>query len=107
MFLVGEEKSADLYCRSQGSGSYSTAKVSGRISHVDPNLEARETIPAGTLVVRIDAEDYAHSLRQTREDLKASGSSLKELGAEEASVRRSLELAESGSGLTSRILTAG
>ena len=44
-------------------------------------------------MVRIDAEDYARSLQQTREDLKASRSSLAELEAEESSARRSLELA--------------
>lgn len=71
----------------------SMAEVSGRISYVHPNLKSGETIPAGTLVVRIDAEDYARSLQQTREDLKASRSSLAELEAEERSTRRSLELA--------------
>ncbi len=71
----------------------STAEVSGRISYVHPNLKPGDTIPAGTLVVRIDAEDYARSLQQTREDLKASRSALEELEAEEKSTRRSLELA--------------
>jgi multidrug efflux pump subunit AcrA (membrane-fusion protein) len=37
----------------------SMAEVSGKISYVHPNLKYGETIPAGTLVVRIDAEDYA------------------------------------------------
>ena len=72
----------------------SMAEVSGKISYVHPNLKAGETIPAGTLVVRIDAEDYALSLKQTQEDLKASRSSLNELEAEEKSTRRSLELAQ-------------
>ncbi len=70
------------------------AEVSGRISYVHPNLKAGETIPAGTLVVRIDAEDYALSLKQTQEDLKASQSSLRELEEEEKSTRRSLQLAQ-------------
>ncbi|MDH3859550.1 MAG: HlyD family secretion protein [Gammaproteobacteria bacterium] len=72
----------------------SMAEVSGKISYVHPNLKAGETIPAGTLVVRIDAEDYALSLKQTQEDLKASRSSLRELEAEQKSTQRSLELAQ-------------
>ncbi|MCP4878419.1 MAG: HlyD family secretion protein [Gammaproteobacteria bacterium] len=70
------------------------AEVSGKISYVHPNLKAGETIPAGTLVVRIDAEDYALTLKQTREDLKSSKSSLQELEEEEKSTRRSLKLAQ-------------
>jgi multidrug efflux pump subunit AcrA (membrane-fusion protein) len=60
---------------------HSMAELSGKISYVHPNLKSGETIPAGTLVVRIEAEDYALSLKQTEEDLKASA-------------RRSLELAQ-------------
>jgi multidrug efflux pump subunit AcrA (membrane-fusion protein) len=71
----------------------SMAEVSGKISFVHPNLKSGETIPAGTLVVSIEAEDYALSLQQTREDLKASRSALAELEAEEKSTRRSLDLA--------------
>ena len=72
----------------------SMAEVSGKISYVHPNLKSGETIPTGTLVVRIDAEDYALSLKQTQEDLKASQSSLRELEEEEKSTRRSLQLAQ-------------
>ncbi|MCP4387055.1 MAG: HlyD family secretion protein, partial [Gammaproteobacteria bacterium] len=72
----------------------SMAEVSGKISYVHPNLKSGETVPAGTLVVRIDAEDYARSLKQTQQDLKASQSSLNELEAEESSTRRSLELSQ-------------
>lgn len=71
----------------------STAEVSGKVAYVHPNLKAGETIPAGTVVVRIEAEDYALSLQQTREDLKGSRSALQELESEEKSTRRSLELA--------------
>ena len=72
----------------------SAAEVSGEISYLHPNLKAGETIPAGTLVVRIDAEDYQLSLRQTQEDLKASRSSLRELETERKSTLRSLELSQ-------------
>jgi len=71
----------------------SMAEVSGKISYVHPNLKSGETIPAGTLVVSIEAEDYALSLQQTREDLKGSRSALAELEAESRSTRRSLDLA--------------
>ena len=72
----------------------SAAELSGEISYLHPNLKAGETIPAGTLVVRIDAEDYQLSLKQTQEDLKASRSSMRELDEEEKSTRRSLQLAQ-------------
>jgi len=72
----------------------SMAEVSGEISYLHPNLKAGETIPSGTLVVRIDAEDYELSLRQTQEDLKASRSSLRELETERKSTLRSLQLAQ-------------
>lgn len=69
------------------------AEVSGKISYVHPNLKSGETLPAGTLMVRIEAQDYALSLKQTREDLTTSRSLLIELEEEERSTRRSLDLA--------------
>ena len=71
----------------------STAEVSGKVGYVHPNLKAGETIPAGTVVVRIEAEAYALSLQQTRDDLKGSRSALQELESEKKSTQRSLELA--------------
>jgi len=70
------------------------AEVSGKISYLHPSLKSGETIPAGTLVVRIDAKDYAVSLKQTQADLRASRSALKELAVSEKSTKRSLVLAE-------------
>lgn len=72
----------------------SVAELSGEISYLHPNLKAGETIPQGTLVVRIEAEDYEVSLKQTQEDLKASRSSLRELEEEQRSTQRSLQLAQ-------------
>jgi len=69
------------------------AEVSGKISYVHPNLKSGETVSAGTLMVRIEAQDYALSLKQTREDLTTSRSLLIELEEEERSTRRSLDLA--------------
>lgn len=72
----------------------SMAEVSGKISYLHPNLKAGDTIPAGTLVVRIDAKDYAVGLKQTEADLNASRSSLKELNEDEKTTKRSLTLAK-------------
>ena len=72
----------------------SMAELSGEISYLHPNLKAGETIPKGTLVVRIEADDYELSLKQTQEDLKASRSSLRELEVEQKSTLRSLQLAQ-------------
>jgi multidrug efflux pump subunit AcrA (membrane-fusion protein) len=71
-----------------------TAEVSGKISYVHPNLKAGETIPADTVVVRIDPKDYDVTLKQTQADLLASRASLKELEVEEKSTQRALKLAE-------------
>ena len=71
-----------------------TAEVSGKISYVHPNLKAGETIPADTIVVRIDTKDYDVTLKQTQADLLASRASLKELEVEEKSTQRALKLAE-------------
>jgi multidrug efflux pump subunit AcrA (membrane-fusion protein) len=72
----------------------SVAELSGEISYLHPNLKAGETIQAGTLVVRIEAEDYELLLMQTQEDLKARRSALRELDEEEKSTQRSLELVQ-------------
>lgn len=71
----------------------SIAEVSGKISFIHPNLKAGETIPAGTLVAKIDAKDYAVSLKQTEADLNASRSALKELLEDQKTTVRSLSLA--------------
>ena len=71
-----------------------TAEVSGKISYIHPDLKAGETIPADTVVVRIDTKDYDVSLKQTEADLLASRASLKELEVEEKSTQRALKLAQ-------------
>ncbi len=73
---------------------HSIAQLSGTISYIHPKLKSGETIEAGTSVVRIDADDYALSLRQTEADLQYSRSSLNELNEEEKTTQRSLELAK-------------
>ena len=71
-----------------------TAEVSGKISYIHPDLKAGETIPADTVVVRIDTKDYDVSLKQTEADLLASRAALKELEVEEKSTQRALKLAQ-------------
>ncbi|MCP3690342.1 MAG: HlyD family secretion protein [Gammaproteobacteria bacterium] len=73
---------------------HSIAQLSGTISYVHHKLKSGETIEAGTTVVRIDAEDYTLTLKQTEADLQYSRSSLNELNEEEKTTQRSLVLAK-------------
>lgn len=72
----------------------SMAEVSGKISFIHAHLKSGETIPAGTLVVKIDAQDYAVGLKQSQADLAATRSSLKELEEDQKTTLRSLSLAQ-------------
>lgn len=72
----------------------SKAEVGGTISYVHPDLKRGNSIAAGTVVVRIDPEDYEVTLKQTQADLSASRSSLAQLQEEQKTTRRSLELAK-------------
>ena len=69
------------------------AEVRGKISYLHPDLKRGNSIAAGTVVVRIDSEDYKVSLKQTQADLTANRSSLKQLQVEQQSTRDSLDLA--------------
>ncbi|GJM05770.1 MAG: acriflavin resistance protein [marine bacterium B5-7] len=70
------------------------AEVSGKISYMHPDLKQGNTIVAGTVVVRIDSEDYEAVLKQTAADLSGNQSSLKQLEVERQTTRRSLQLAK-------------
>lgn len=70
------------------------AEVSGKISYMHPDLNQGNTITAGTVVVRIDPEDYEVVLKQTAADLAGNQSSLKQLEVEQQTTRRSLQLAK-------------
>ena len=72
----------------------SKAEVGGKISYVHPSLKRGNRIAAGTVVVRIDPEDYEVTLLQTQADLSATRSSLAQLQEEEKTTRQSLELAQ-------------
>ncbi|MEO0972970.1 MAG: HlyD family secretion protein [Pseudomonadota bacterium] len=71
----------------------STAEVSGKVSFLHPSLKSGSTVPADTVVLRIEAEDYDVALKQAQADLAANEASLRELEAEEASAERALDLA--------------
>lgn len=68
------------------------AEVSGKISYIHPDLKQGNSLAAGTVVLKIDPQDYQVSLKQTKADLAANKSSLKQLQVEQQSTLRSLEL---------------
>ncbi len=70
------------------------AEVSGKISYMHPDLNQGNSIAAGTVVARIDPEDYEVVLKQTEADLAANQSSLKQLEVEQQTTNRSLQLAK-------------
>lgn len=70
------------------------AEVSGKISYMHPDLNQGNSIAAGTVVARIDPQDYEVVLKQTQADLAANQSSLKQLEVEHQTTSRSLELAK-------------
>ena len=70
------------------------AEVSGKISYLHPDLKQGNSIAAGTVVARIDPQDYEVTLKQTQADLAANKSSLKQLQVEQQTTLRSLELAK-------------
>ncbi len=70
------------------------AEVSGKISYLHPDLKQGSSVEAGTVVLRIDREDYEVSLKQTQADLSANQSSLKQLQQEQKTTSRSLALAQ-------------
>ena len=72
----------------------SMSEVSGKVAYVHPNLKSGETIDAGTVVVKIEAKDYALNVKQSQADLRATRSVLNELNEEEKTTKRTLTLAK-------------
>lgn len=70
------------------------AELNGKVSYLHPDLKQGGSLSAGTVVARIDAEDYEVVLKQTQADLAGNESSLAQLVQEEKNVRKSLELAQ-------------
>ena len=68
-------------------------EVSGKISYIHPKLKKGASLAKGTVVLRIELTKFEFSREQSQAGLTGSQSSLQQLNIEEASTRRSLELA--------------
>lgn len=71
------------------------AEVSGKVSYIHPDLEEGGSIPKGAVVIRIDANDYKVSLKQTKADLSSSRAQLTQIKQEQRSTYAALKLANS------------
>lgn len=72
----------------------SKAELNGKITYLHPDLKQGGSIAAGTLVVRIEADDFLVSLKQSEADLQSSESALKQIQEEQRTTARSLKLAQ-------------
>ncbi|HIQ14688.1 MAG TPA: HlyD family secretion protein, partial [Leucothrix sp.] len=58
------------------------SEVSGKVSYIHPNLKKGGSISKGTVVIRIEANDYKVLLNQTKADLIASKAQLVQIQQE-------------------------
>ncbi len=72
----------------------SRTEISGKISYVHTSLKKGASLAKDTVVLRIEPTTFEFSLDQSTAALAGSESALKQLEVEEASARRSLEIAE-------------
>jgi multidrug efflux pump subunit AcrA (membrane-fusion protein) len=72
----------------------SRTEISGKISYVHPSLKKGASLAKDTVVLRIEPTTFEFSLEQSTAALAGSKSALRQLEVEEASTRRSLEIAE-------------
>ena len=70
------------------------SEVNGKISYRHPKLKKGESLKKGTVLIRIEPTSYKISLNQSKAGLASSQSSLNQLETEEASTRRSLNIAQ-------------
>ncbi len=70
------------------------AEVSGKISYIHPELKQGGSLPAGTVVLRIEPTTFEFSLDQSKAGLASTRSSLEQLEVEEKSIRRQLGIAQ-------------
>ena len=70
------------------------AEVSGKISYIHPELKQGGSLPARTVVLRIEPTTFEFSLGQSEAGLASTRSSLEQLEAEEKSIRRQLGIAQ-------------
>ena len=71
----------------------SRSELSAKVSYIHPELEEGGSIKAGTVVIRLDSQDFEISLSQTQSDLSSSESALDRLKQEQRNTRLSLDLA--------------
>lgn len=72
----------------------SRSELSAKVSYVHPELNAGGSIAAGTVVIRLDPQDFEISLSQTKSDLSSSRSDLNRLKQEQQNTKASLALAK-------------
>ena len=70
------------------------AELNGKITYLHPDLRQGNSIAAGTVVVRIDADDFLVSLKQSEADLQSNESTLRQLKEEQKTTGRALKLAK-------------
>ena len=70
------------------------AELNGKITYLHPKLKQGNSIAAGTVVARIDVDDFVVSLKQSEADLKSSESTLRQIEEEQKTTARSLKLAK-------------
>ncbi|MCK5726764.1 MAG: hypothetical protein KAH22_08075 [Thiotrichaceae bacterium] len=69
------------------------AEVSGKVSYIHPKLKEGGSISKGTVVIRINSDDYNVSLQQTKADLVATRAQLTQIQQEKRSTQSALKLA--------------
>lgn len=70
------------------------AELNGKITYLHPDLRQGNSIAAGTVVVRIEADDFLVSLKQSEADLQSNESTLLQLKEEHKTTGRALKLAK-------------
>ena len=68
-------------------------EISGKIIYIHPDLKKGASLSKGTVVLRIEPTTFEFTRDQSKAGLTSSQSSLKQLEIEEASSKRSLEIA--------------
>ncbi|MEE9318956.1 MAG: hypothetical protein V3U76_00775 [Granulosicoccus sp.] len=70
------------------------SEVSGKITYLHPELKQGGSLPAGTVVLKIEPTTFEFSLDQSEAGLASSRSSLEQLEAEEKSTKKLLAIAQ-------------
>ena len=68
------------------------AQVGGTAEYVNPALRKGEILPAGTVLLRLSAEDFNLAIAQARANIRAAEAKLAELAVSEQNQRAALEI---------------